>query len=391
MTGNGLEAVPAFMNKIIQLFDTFNVRFGVTVVGPAGAGKTTCYQQLQQAMTRLHDDAGSTTNALYRGVQTSVLNPKCITMGELYGEFHPMTQEWHDGLASTIMREAVQDTSTDDIKWTVFDGPIDALWIENMNTVLDDNMTLCLANGERIKLRQEMRMLFEVMDLAVASPATVSRIGVVYMTPADLGWRPYANSWMARLELPDSCIARLEENIHRHLQMGLDYLRKFGTEPVPTQDINIIMSFCRLFGSLVSRLMKVENDAPPVELTLTQMDVLFVFSFVWYVVNSWTLSCIIISTHPTNSCVYTILGLWVERWRLRVDLPLVPFVKTFFLPENASRSSRVTVPTSLVSCPTPRVCAVRGPKSCLNLATAKRCRFSISSCRHRTMFAIRFY
>ena len=44
-------------------------------------------------------------------------------------------------------------------------------------SVLDDNMTLCLANGERIKLKSELRMLFEVQDLAVASPATVRSIG----------------------------------------------------------------------------------------------------------------------------------------------------------------------------------------------------------------------
>ena len=102
-------------------------------------------------------------------------------MGELYGEVNPFTQEWQDGLGSQIMREAAADESIDR-KWVVFDGPVDALWIENMNTVLDDNMMLCLANGQRIKLRTQMRMLFEVQDLRVASPATVSRCGMVYLT-----------------------------------------------------------------------------------------------------------------------------------------------------------------------------------------------------------------
>jgi dynein heavy chain len=85
-------------------------------------------------------------------------------MGELYGEENIDTKEWTDGLASKIIREftRVEEGKENEFKWTVFDGPVDALWIENMNTVLDDNMTLCLANGERIKLKWTMRMLFEV-------------------------------------------------------------------------------------------------------------------------------------------------------------------------------------------------------------------------------------
>ena len=57
--------------------------------------------------------------------------------------------------------------------------------------VLDDTRTLCLPNSERIRLdNSTMRVLFEVGDLAKASPATVSRCGMVYVAPQSLGWRP---------------------------------------------------------------------------------------------------------------------------------------------------------------------------------------------------------
>lgn len=74
------------------------------------------------------------------------MNPKSVTMNELFGYTNIMTNEWTDGIAAKIIRDNVSE-STDLKKWIVFDGPVDALWIENMNTVLDDNKMLCLNNG----------------------------------------------------------------------------------------------------------------------------------------------------------------------------------------------------------------------------------------------------
>ena len=74
------------------------------------------------------------SNELFQVTNSFTFNPKCVKMGELYGEYNQLTSEWKDGLASTIIRTAVAD-ATPARKWVVFDGPVDAIWIENMNTV----------------------------------------------------------------------------------------------------------------------------------------------------------------------------------------------------------------------------------------------------------------
>jgi len=276
---SGLQPVPGFVSKVVQLYETFLVRFGVMLVGNTGSGKSAAHDVLAKALTALRDADSANPNA--QRVHVHTLNPKSITMDELYGSLSPMTGEWSDGLGSTIIRHAVSDASSDR-HWVVFDGPVDALWIENMNTVLDDNMTLCLVNGERIKLRHEMRCLFEVADLAVASPATVSRCGMVFLSH-ELGYLPYVHSWLPKFEqLAEPLQAHLLKLFEEKLPLGIAFIREHCKEPIPTVDIQIAASLCALFEALFTSDNGVDLSDPVDDLKVL-IELVFAFSFAWSV------------------------------------------------------------------------------------------------------------
>jgi dynein heavy chain len=97
-----------------------------------------------------------------------------------------LTNEWNDGIIGALTNEA--SLSPNEKYWILLDGPVDPLWVENLNTVLDDNRMLCLPNGQRIKIPLKFMFLFEVSDLKQASPATVSRCGMVYCDKKILTW-----------------------------------------------------------------------------------------------------------------------------------------------------------------------------------------------------------
>ena len=135
-----MEVGVKFLIQWLQLYDTIQVRHGLMLVGPTGGGKTNNYKTLAHAMTAIRNLDG------FEKVHYHILNPKSISQGQLYGDFDPQTTEWMDGVLAKIVQECAKDETLDK-QWVMFDGPVDAIWIENMNTVLDDNKKLCLNSG----------------------------------------------------------------------------------------------------------------------------------------------------------------------------------------------------------------------------------------------------
>uniref|UniRef100_A0A674K3D0 Dynein heavy chain hydrolytic ATP-binding dynein motor region domain-containing protein n=1 Tax=Terrapene triunguis TaxID=2587831 RepID=A0A674K3D0_9SAUR len=189
LKGMGLQLIPFTITKVIQLYETKNSRHSTMIVGNTGSGKTVTWRTLQATMSALCRSGDAAYNLEFP------LNPKAVSLGELYGEYDLSTGEWTDGILSSVMRAAYEKP---DEKWILFDGPVDTLWIESMNSVMDDNKVLTLINGERISMPEQVSLLFEVENLAVASPATVSRCGMVYTDYSDLGWKPYVHSWIEK-------------------------------------------------------------------------------------------------------------------------------------------------------------------------------------------------
>ena len=182
----------------------------------------------------------------YRPVHIDTLNPKSVTMGELYGETNIYTNEWTEGLVSKLVKDAVlaleDDGKREWKRWINFDGPVDALWIENMNTVLDDNKMLCLANGQRIKMPETCTMTFEVQDLRVASPATVSRCGMVYLEPVHLGWEPLIDTWRENMVdiIPPNHLENIIKNVKKIFTRLLPVIREECKEMVETVNANLV-------------------------------------------------------------------------------------------------------------------------------------------------------
>nr|XP_026486610.1 dynein beta chain, ciliary [Vanessa tameamea] len=257
-----LQPEDNFILKVVQLEELLEVRHSVFIVGNAGTGKTQVWKTLFKTYQNLKK------KPIYND-----LNPKAVTNDELFGIINPATREWKDGLFSVIMRDQANIVG-ENPKWILLDGDIDPMWIESLNTVMDDNKILTLASNERIALTPSMRLMFEISNLRTATPATVSRAGILYINPQDLGWNPYVTSWVETRKIPAEK-SNLVILFDKYIPPCLENIRNRFKKITPIADMAHIQMLCHLLSCLL-----VQENTPP-DCPKDWHDIYFVFACVW--------------------------------------------------------------------------------------------------------------
>ncbi|KAH8043932.1 hypothetical protein JL722_14955 [Aureococcus anophagefferens] len=178
-------------------------------------------------------------------------------------------REWRDGLLSVVMRNLgrIEDELP---KWILLDGDLDANWIESMNSVMDDNRMLTLASNERIPLKPHMRMIFEIRDLKHATPATVSRAGILYIsTNEGSQWRSLIAAWIKQRPSRRSA---LREICAEYVGESLDWMKLNIKTVLPLEDMNLVQSLLYM----LALLLKPDNTG-----TREALEIVFNFCLIW--------------------------------------------------------------------------------------------------------------
>lgn len=172
------------LKKALEVYEQLRQRMGVVVVGPSGSGKSVLWRMLKEALIKTG-----------KMVKTHVMNPKAINRSQLLGHIDVDTREWTDGVLTAASRQVIKEP-VEVQSWIVCDGDIDPEWVESLNSVLDDNRLLTMPSGDRIQFGPNVNFLFETDDLSCASPATISRMGMIFLSDEDTDVKAIVDSWL---------------------------------------------------------------------------------------------------------------------------------------------------------------------------------------------------
>jgi dynein heavy chain len=271
---NKLVFHPNWVSKVLQLYDVTLVRHGIMLVGPTGGGKTQIFKILRASLE-------ITTGIVHKDIR---FNPKAIRAQEMYGEMDAASGEWTTGVFAAIWSKFCNRNNAYNT-WIIADGPVDAIWIEDLNTVLDDNRILTLANGDRIPMTANVKIMFEVETLVNASPATVSRAGIIYVSDTDLDWAPTVQGWIRKQPSSQQAILRIlftkYMGTSTPVDSGhcIDWLTRNTSQVMSVSRVGITAGLCDLFKGLTEGKKSIDISVN----TEVRIEKIFLYCLFWSV------------------------------------------------------------------------------------------------------------
>uniref|UniRef100_A0A8B9QUJ2 Cytoplasmic dynein 2 heavy chain 1 n=1 Tax=Anas platyrhynchos TaxID=8839 RepID=A0A8B9QUJ2_ANAPL len=223
-----LEIINTQIKKALELYEQLRQRMGVVIVGPSGAGKSTLWRMLKTALGKIG-----------KVVKQYTMNPKAMPRHQLLGHIDVDTREWSDGVLTNSARQVVREPR-DTTSWIICDGDIDPEWIESLNSVLDDNKLLTMPSGERIQFGSNVNFIFETHDLSCASPATISRMGMIFLSDEDIDLNSLIKSWLR--SQPEEYRYNLENWIGDYFEKALNWVVKQNDFVVETSLVGTVMN-----------------------------------------------------------------------------------------------------------------------------------------------------
>eukprot|EP00056_Hartaetosiga_gracilis_P017754 m.8317 g.8317 ORF g.8317 m.8317 type:complete len:4146 (-) comp6080_c0_seq1:66-12503(-) len=222
----GLMPMQSQTQKMFELYEQLQQRMGVVIVGPSGSGKSVIWKVLQRALSKLGQQKK-------HPIKQYVMNPKSMPRQRLLGHIDVDTREWSDGVLTAAARQVVREP-LDQHSWIVCDGDIDPEWIESLNSVLDDNRLLTMPSGERIQFGPNVNFVFETHDLSCASPATISRMGMIFLSDEDTDTKSLVRAWVED-NVPEEYCLVVDDFLNDHFFRSLDFVLDSSTSLMATQ------------------------------------------------------------------------------------------------------------------------------------------------------------
>lgn len=267
------------VEKVMQMFEIMNIRHTTMICGPPASGKSCILEVLKK------------TIEAYRKVNIIeyIINPKAQTIPRLYGIKNEISGDFEIGILANIFQVANQPLmGKEENRWVLLDGDIDPIWIENMNSVMDDSKCLTLENKDRILMQKFCSLVLESSNIGHASLATISRLGMVYLDVAIINVEHVFLRWLSKKNPKDcdwdksvkeifvECYKKVVPPLLKYVFKGIKGNEEEGTPLkfiVHQNDAPMINQLCNLIDSILPQ----KNLSPDINL----IEQVFVFSCVW--------------------------------------------------------------------------------------------------------------